>query len=303
MSGKATGMVWELDLKNAKQLVLLAMADHADHDGENIWPSLNKIAWKTGYTERHVRRTVGELVKDGILVPVEIRAGKSTVYKIDFDVAPRKTPLKKEKTGQENGSNVTPDTGVTPDIAMSPPPLTQLCPGTPDTAMSPKRPLTSIERKEKDSATADAVAPHIGYESKTATRPTTYAEAMNDAIMTAFTWTWKGTTANEQGKVLKASEQLREASVSVHLVPALYQECEDRVRRGAWKEFGPNALCNVVSDVRAKIKRGQSTNGMANAEAYQDISALPDRAQVEPATIDFDEARRAIAPRRKASGQ
>jgi hypothetical protein len=44
MSAKQTGLVWELDLPHNEAWVLMAMADHADHDGHNVsrgfrsWP-------------------------------------------------------------------------------------------------------------------------------------------------------------------------------------------------------------------------------------------------------------------------
>jgi len=72
----------------------------------------------------------------------------------------------------------------------------------------------------------------------------------------------------------------------------------------------PDVLNKYFRLLRAAIKNGwrpgqpTATNGMANAEAYQDIAARPEPEPTEPAAVyDFDEARRAIAPRRKASGE
>ena len=61
MSVKAMAIVWEADLPRAEKFILLAMADHADHNGENIYPALSTIAWKTGYTNRAVVDIVGRL--------------------------------------------------------------------------------------------------------------------------------------------------------------------------------------------------------------------------------------------------
>jgi DnaD/phage-associated family protein len=86
MSGKIMGSVWDLDLPRNKAFVLLAMADHADHTGRNVYPSFGLIAWKTGYSYRQVLRIVKELESDGILV-LE-RAGKdkgtSNRYRINL---------------------------------------------------------------------------------------------------------------------------------------------------------------------------------------------------------------------------
>jgi len=84
MSVKIMGAIWELDLPQNKRLVLLAMGDHADHDGGNVFPSIALIAWKTGYSERQVQRIVQGLVKDGLLVKQKSATNRAaTVYAID----------------------------------------------------------------------------------------------------------------------------------------------------------------------------------------------------------------------------
>lgn len=86
MSGKITGGVWDLDLPRNKALVLLAMADHADHLGGNVYPSFGLIAWKTGYSYRQVLRIVKDLEKDAILV-LELggkESGKPNRYRINL---------------------------------------------------------------------------------------------------------------------------------------------------------------------------------------------------------------------------
>lgn len=102
------GHVWDLDLPANKLLVLLALADHADHNGENAYPSADLIAWKTGYSERQVRRILQSLVKDEILSH-QPRPGKTSVYSIHLDNG-KKKPAYTKKGGQNDiGQNVTPD--------------------------------------------------------------------------------------------------------------------------------------------------------------------------------------------------
>ncbi len=72
--------VWELDIPRPEKFVLIAMADHADHDGNNVYPSAPRIAWKTGYDERQVRRIIDGLEALNILVPVKKENGKASVY-------------------------------------------------------------------------------------------------------------------------------------------------------------------------------------------------------------------------------
>lgn len=82
MSAKTTGLVWDMEcpstynginfLSNHK-FVLVAYADHADHNGKNIWPAVETIRKKTGYKSgrsiqniTHQLEAMGILVADGI---------------------------------------------------------------------------------------------------------------------------------------------------------------------------------------------------------------------------------------------
>lgn len=103
MSAKIMGKVWDLDLPHNKLIVLLAMADHADHLGNNVFPSQGLIAWKTGYSVKQVRRIIQDLVKDEILVIVSRGKGLVTKYNIDLT----KGKLKAEYT-PDKMSDVTP---------------------------------------------------------------------------------------------------------------------------------------------------------------------------------------------------
>lgn len=109
MSVKIMGQVWDLDLPANKLLVLLALTDHADHNGQNIYPSMGLVAWKTGYSERQVRRIVQSLVKDKIL-SAEKRPGDTTKFTVHIENGKQKEPFKRSSTVGQN---------VTPDIAMS----------------------------------------------------------------------------------------------------------------------------------------------------------------------------------------
>lgn len=92
MSAKIMGRAWDLDLPHNQLLVLLALADHADHDGNNVYPSLGLVAWKTGYSEQQVRRVIRELVKLNILVVVEKHPGRTIKYKVAIDAGVMKAP-------------------------------------------------------------------------------------------------------------------------------------------------------------------------------------------------------------------
>lgn len=118
MSSKIMGMVWDYDLDHAQQLVLLAMADHADHAGNNVYPSIGYLAWKTGYSARQVQRVINKLVELGAVECLTMR-GKPTSAPHHYKVTLENLPLKKDYQ-QKVRQNVTPDK-MSPqgDIAMS----------------------------------------------------------------------------------------------------------------------------------------------------------------------------------------
>lgn len=143
------GQVWDLVLTPAKQTVLLALADHADHNGENVKPGAPLVAWKTGYSERQVQRIMADLEADGLLIKVQTRAGLPTVYRIDLQKGVQKQPYKARKT-HDKMSGVQ---SVTPDkmtyVNMSPTTFhAESADPTPDIASAN---LTSIPLKDEPS--------------------------------------------------------------------------------------------------------------------------------------------------------
>lgn len=147
MSVKIMGKAWELDLETSELLILLAMADHADHEGNNVRPSTRLIAWKTGFSERHVRRVIDKLVSEKILMVTNAPKGKTITYRIVTENGKQKEPLGTDKVSPLTSKTHTPDT-------VSPPPLTSET-LTPDIAMSPE-PSVEPSIKLKEVATAGA---------------------------------------------------------------------------------------------------------------------------------------------------
>jgi hypothetical protein len=66
MSVKFPGKIWEMNLSFSQKLVLPALADHADHDGNNAYPGLDILAAKTRYSLRNVRRILTSLEDRGV---------------------------------------------------------------------------------------------------------------------------------------------------------------------------------------------------------------------------------------------
>ena len=94
------GGVWELNLPPNEKFVLLAMADHADHAGRNVRPSVRMVATKTGYSEREVQYIVRKLERSGLLVRTsEGKGGRGnpTHYRIDLSKGAISAPIEPER--------------------------------------------------------------------------------------------------------------------------------------------------------------------------------------------------------------
>jgi hypothetical protein len=126
VSAKVMGDVWGLALPREQKFVLISLADHADHEGNHVYPSLGLISWKTDYSERQVRRIMSELETAGIIIPTNRQSGQTTEYRIELShvakkatrVAQRGRPVKANKP--PSADNKTPDIlsqpAITPDI-------------------------------------------------------------------------------------------------------------------------------------------------------------------------------------------
>ncbi len=103
MSGKISGMVWDLALEKSEKLVLLAMTDHADHLGRNMFPGVGLVAWKTDLSVRTVERAMASLERRGVLVLQEDRPGSTKIYRADLSKAPQKPPYRGRRAGRGSG--------------------------------------------------------------------------------------------------------------------------------------------------------------------------------------------------------
>jgi hypothetical protein len=100
MSVKVMGLVWDADLARDEKFILLAYADHAEHDGSNVYPAIALVAWKTNYSDRQITRITGKLVAAKILLP----SGKSHLgtirYRINIDALPKRDDYEPKRTGR-----------------------------------------------------------------------------------------------------------------------------------------------------------------------------------------------------------
>lgn len=155
---KVMGEVWELELPHNLQSVLLALADHADHRGENARPSVELLAWKTGYGGRQVKRILRMLEAQKLIEPMRRGGGRalSTCYRLLLQNGVRKSPFRTDADEQPvvaaNGETVSSaqetvtSEGVNSDIAVTPEPLNHPEPSSSDSSL---RSESGVSRRPK----------------------------------------------------------------------------------------------------------------------------------------------------------
>lgn len=91
--------VWELDLPQNLKLVLLALADHSDDRG-SCFPSVARLAWKSGYSVRQMQAVLKALRDRGILEAVGSSVGgrgHATQYQIHPEKGAKLAPFTTER--------------------------------------------------------------------------------------------------------------------------------------------------------------------------------------------------------------
>jgi DNA-binding transcriptional ArsR family regulator len=81
MSISFMGLTWKVDIPFGRKLVLLALCDHANGQGE-CYPLVEAIARKYSMGQRTVQQHIAELKCAGILVR-RFRQGRSTLYQLE----------------------------------------------------------------------------------------------------------------------------------------------------------------------------------------------------------------------------
>lgn len=129
-------LAWKTDLPSGRKMVLLALCDNANDQGE-CYPSIESISRKCSMGERTVQQHIGDMEAAGILVR-GFRKGRSTVYKID----PRNFCTPADSAPPQNSH-------PTPAVSAPPPPQ-NLHPTPADLApITTKEPSTEPSQKRQ----------------------------------------------------------------------------------------------------------------------------------------------------------
>lgn len=124
MSFRLAAMVWELDLPMNEKLVMMALADHADDESFQCWPSQSHLAKKCGCSEDTVMRLVGKLAKKNLLSRARDRRPDGTLGITRYSLKlgpPRKLPDGTPSTPQIAVHHPANTPSATPQIAGSEP--------------------------------------------------------------------------------------------------------------------------------------------------------------------------------------
>ena len=115
MSYQLITQVWHLKLAPTQQLVLMAMADYANDDGGNCFPSQPRLAWKTGLSKSTIVRTIDILIAMRILLVVRPATNKAPArYQLCLDMGEMKAPYEDSRDSTVLPQDESRDSTVTP---------------------------------------------------------------------------------------------------------------------------------------------------------------------------------------------
>lgn len=89
--------VYKSDLPKNQKAIALAYADHADDTGNNIFPSYDYTAWKTGYTRQSVISITKKLVESGVLKHRGFHESGTNHFQIIVENLPDRPPFERSK--------------------------------------------------------------------------------------------------------------------------------------------------------------------------------------------------------------
>lgn len=245
MSVKAMARVWDMTLPPNHKLVLLAMADHADHDGRNIFPGIPKIAAKTGYSEMQVRRVIKKLIESQVLIVDSIRPGKTTIYHL-ANASQNDPPQNVTPNILSQGDGDTPNISSR-EVVLNHQVLNHQQPA--DTDVSVVSPPPADKNPEPVKGKIDTPIPALPPTGtpKTVRIPAAQMNPMKDAIVAAFKWSWDAMTSSAKGMVQSAAKQLCEVGYKPEDIPKIYTYCQKE-----FENFTPMALAKHAHAWKAK---------------------------------------------------
>lgn len=100
MSVEMMTAVYNSDLDKNQKAIALALADVGDNEGKGIYPSVARIAWQTGYSERQVQRILKRLKNDEIVVSEGRSHLGTNIYFLDVSKLPKRPSFAEYRAAQ-----------------------------------------------------------------------------------------------------------------------------------------------------------------------------------------------------------
>lgn len=257
MSAKILGKVWDLDLPHNKLLILLALADHADHEGNNVFPSLGLVAWKTGYSQQQCRRVMADLEKDGILIAVQRKPGVKTIYRIDVGKGILKEPYNStpsKMSGVSKSNPFHPDRGNPLHFVTPTPYIVTAKPSLEPSVLEPS--VVTKRESEQSSSSVRAPAPPIH----------SYIQAWADV---------RGIDAVNIGAPIYSERDLKQAKrMAKWAIPPTVEEIKAAIAASKSKDY---LFAWLEADIpKARLAKLPPKNGAAKVEEYDGEPRLVD---------------------------
>ena len=108
MSAILAQQVWRYKLDMTTLVILSALCDIAQDDGEDCYPKPHYVAWKTGAGLSTVYRVIDALVDRGVLIEMGYR-GDTIRYRIDLSALELKKPYVRPTRGRPRIAKTLPD--------------------------------------------------------------------------------------------------------------------------------------------------------------------------------------------------
>lgn len=239
MSIKLMSQVWEKELNHSEQAILLAMADFADDDGRNCYPSYKRLAWKTGYSERQVARIIKGLCAQGILsIARESTQHQSTHYWIRLDKARNKEPFRVDTMSTLEESRV--DICDIQGRQMEHPGWTSA--------------TSRVDTMSTDPLIEPPIEPSLDPFPLPAAKPPTPQQEMFEAICEAIGWDYRTLSEKDKGQVAQAMGILRKANYTLDDIRRFMAEVWFRDWR--WEKHGQRPTLAQLRQEIGKLRAG-----------------------------------------------
>jgi hypothetical protein len=254
MSVRVMSWVWDHSKAGGTdRLVLLAIADSADHDGTNAWPAVSTIARKCQVSERTVQRSIRNLEALGEIAVYAQAGGTPTM------TADRRPNLYRVVMADGvTDRHPAPENGVTPSAErgdqMTPRGVTPLSPNPsvdPSGQVTP--PSTDVDKDPRE-------APEYGFEKAWAAYPKRNGKRLGKKTALAL---WRKHPYEVKARIFKAVQHYAAAVEATDTIP---RDFERFLKADWWEgwEDGPGARPDAPTSIEDRRSQARDVEHEKN---------------------------------------